>query len=111
MPDVIELDDSNFDEVVATSDVPLLVDFTAAWCAPCRLMAPVIEQLAAENPGRMAFARLDVDHSPATARRLGVMSMPTFVLFVDGREERRLIGARPRHQFVREIFEPLVQPG
>lgn len=104
---VLELTADTFDEAVAASPVPVLVDFTAEWCPPCKVMAPVLEALAAEAAGRLAIARVDVDVNRALTQRFAVFSMPTFVLFVDGRERRRMVGARPRRRLEREVAEAL----
>jgi thioredoxin 1 len=91
---VVELTESTFDEVVGGDTAPVLVDVTAEWCPPCRQMEPVLEELAGEEAGALVVGRLDADAHPDVARRLGVMSFPTFVLFVAGEERGRFIGAR-----------------
>jgi len=96
------VDDAHFTADVLESDVPVLVDFTAAWCPPCRLMHPVLEQLAAERED-VRIVQVDVDADQATAARYGILSMPTFVLFRDGAEALRLIGARPRRRLEAEL--------
>ena len=100
---VLELTDETFDEVVAVAPVPVLVEFTAEWCGPCRIMKPVLHELAAELDGELVVARLDVDDNLPTSERHGVMAMPTFVLFVDGREQRRLVGARGKGRLRQEL--------
>ena len=106
--DVLELTDHTFDEAIAASAVPVLVDFTAEWCPPCRLMGPILDAVAADHGGRLALARVDVDANRGLVRRFGVLSMPTFVLLVDGTERRRMVGARSRCQLEREVLEALV---
>src|SRR3990170_7460696 len=98
--------DAGFPAAVLESDVPVLVDFTAAWCPPCRVMKPVLAELAAERDD-LRVVQLDVDAHQRTAAEYGVLSMPTFILFRDGREVQRLIGARPRRRLEAELAEVL----
>lgn len=99
---VLKLDDSQFDAEVLESEVPVLVDFTAAWCAPCRIMEPILDEIAAERDD-LRVVQLDVDVNQATAARYGVMSMPTFMLFESGRPALTLVGSRPKRRLVQEI--------
>jgi thioredoxin 1 len=96
------VDDDHFTADVLESDRPVLVDVTAAWCPPCRVMKPVLEELAAERP-KLRIVTLDADENVETAARLQVLSMPTFVLFRDGVEVLRLVGARPKRRLVVEL--------
>jgi thioredoxin len=91
----VAVTDADFDQVVLGAGVPALVDFWAAWCSPCRMVAPIVERLAAEYSGRVLLAKLDVDANPATAQRYGTMSIPTLIFFKGGREVDRLVGAHP----------------
>ncbi len=91
----ITLTDENFQEEVLNSDVPVLVDFWAVWCGPCRVIAPVIEQLAEEFEGRAKVAKLDVDHNPQTAMAYGIRSIPTLLFFKDGQVVDQMIGGSP----------------
>ena len=100
---VHELTDGTFDEVVAGATVPVLVEFTAQWCPPCRMMIPVLDELAAELDGELVVAKLDVDANQATSDRHGVMGMPTLVLFAGGREQRRIVGARGKGRLRQEL--------
>ena len=91
---VQRLDERTYDEVVAGAEVPVLVDVTAEWCAPCKAMEPVLAELAAESAGRLLVVSVDVDESPDVVRRLGVMSFPTLLVLDGGVERARLVGAR-----------------
>jgi thioredoxin 1 len=96
------VDDTHFDAHVLESDQPVLVDFTAAWCAPCRVMNPVLEELSGERDD-MRFVKLDVDANATTAARYGVLSMPTFMVFKAGEPVLTLVGARPKRRLVEEL--------
>lgn len=100
---IITLTDQNFDEEVKGSTEPVLVDYWAEWCSPCRLIAPVLEELASEYAGRVKIAKLNVDDAPETARRFEVMSIPTLIIFKDGEPAHRMVGARGKPQLVQEL--------
>jgi thioredoxin 2 len=95
--------DANFSSVVGTSQLPVLLDLWAAWCGPCRMIAPVVEQIAAELSGRALVGKLDVDANPQTASRFGVQSIPTLLILKDGREVDRLIGAQPKQAILNHL--------
>ena len=97
-----QITDSQFAAAVLESDKPVVVDFTAAWCAPCRVMGPVLEELAAERDD-LRFVKLDVDTNQATTARYGVMSMPTFMVFEGGEPVLTLIGSRPKRRLAEEL--------
>ena len=94
--------DDAFAADVLESDRPVVVDFTASWCAPCRVMTPVLEELAAERDD-LRFVQLDIDANPATASRYDVMAAPTFVVFDGGEPVLRLVGSRPKRRFAEEL--------
>jgi len=102
---ISELTDATFDEEVGASELPLLVDFWAEWCGPCRMVAPVLEQIAAENAGRIRVAKVDVDDAPGVARRFEIMSIPTIMVFKDGVAKKRLVGAKGKSQLLTELAE------
>jgi thioredoxin 1 len=99
------LDDSTFDEVIGASDAPVLVDFWAEWCGPCKMIAPILEEIAGEHPGKIQIAKLNVDDHPDLAMRFDVMSIPTLILFKDGEAKKRLIGAKGKGQLLEELNE------
>ena len=99
------LTDSTFDEEVGSSDVPLVVDFWAEWCGPCRKVAPVLEDIATEKAGKIRFAKLDVDEAPGVAQRYNVMSIPTLIVFQDGVAKKRIVGAKGKAQLLEEFGE------
>ncbi|MGY1815426.1 thioredoxin family protein [Blastococcus sp. SYSU D00820] len=101
--------DATFAADVLASDVPVLVEFTADWCPPCRMVAPVLEQIAAEEAGRLRVVQIDVDSDPETARAHSVLGMPTMTLFRAGRPVASITGARPRTAIL-QALEPHLDP-
>ncbi len=92
----LHLTQGNFQSEVLESDKPVLVDFWAAWCGPCRMVAPVVDQLASEYDGKAKVAKLDVDECPDIARQYGVMSIPTLIVIKDGQVAEKAVGALPK---------------
>jgi thioredoxin 2 len=92
----VPLSDASFDRVVADSSVPVLVDFYADWCGPCKMMAPVLDEFARERMGQLLVAKLDTDRNPAVAQRFRIASIPTLIVFRGGREVAREMGAVPK---------------
>jgi thioredoxin 1 len=95
--------DTAFESEIEKSKGLVLVDFWAEWCGPCKMIAPVLEQVAGENVGKIAIRKLDVDDNPNTARRYGVMSIPTMILFKDGAPVERLMGYMPKERLMNKI--------
>jgi len=99
------LTEETFDEEVGSSELPLLVDFWAEWCGPCRMVAPVLEAIASEHEGHLRIAKVNVDDAPNIARRFEVMSIPTMIIFKDGVAKKRLVGAKGKGQLLQELEE------
>ena len=102
-PNVKEVSDSSFDGDILKSSVPVLVDFWAPWCGPCRSVAPVIDDLANQYEGKLKVAKINVDESTEVAMRYQITSIPTFILFKNGQVADRALGALPRSEFVKLI--------
>ena len=100
---IVNLTDATFDEHVKGSDVPVLVDFWAEWCGPCKMITPVLEEIAQEHEGKIQIAKLNVDDSLDVSRRFDVLSIPTLILFKDGEAQVRVIGAKPKGALLEEI--------
>ena len=102
---ITTLTDATFDEEIAAAGEPVVVDFWAEWCGPCKMIAPVLEEIAAEHAGKVRIAKLNIDDNPAAARRFDVMSIPTLIVFKDGQPAKRLVGAKPKGALLEELSE------
>ncbi len=105
----IVVTDADFETKVIQADRPVLVDFWAEWCGPCKMIAPILEELATELEDRLLIAKMDVDHNPNTPMAYGIMSIPTLILFKDGQPVKSLVGFRPKDHLLKEL-EPHLQP-
>ena len=100
---ISQLSEATFAEEVNSATEPVLVDFWAEWCGPCKTIAPVLEELAGEQAGKLRIAKVDVDENQGLARQYGVQSIPTMIVFKDGVEVHRLVGARGKAQLLEEL--------
>ncbi|AKN15704.1 thioredoxin [Mycobacterium haemophilum] len=101
----VEVSDASFSTDVLSSNKPVLVDFWATWCGPCKMVAPVLEEIAAEWRNQLTVAKLDVDTNPETAREFQVVSIPTMILFKDGQPVKRIVGAKGKAALLRELSD------
>jgi thioredoxin 1 len=102
---IVTLTDATFDETVKSSSTPIVVDFWAEWCGPCKMIAPVLEEIAVEHEGALTIAKVNVDDNPDAAFRFGVMSIPTLIVFQDGEPAKRLVGAKGKAQLLEDLSE------
>jgi thioredoxin 1 len=103
MANIGEITDRDFEEKVLQSDKPVLIDFWADWCVPCHMVSPVVEEIAQDHTDALQVGKLNIDENPDTPRRYGVLSIPTLIVFKDGQEKARVVGARGKDAILREI--------
>src|SRR3989304_5269985 len=103
----VTLNDQNFETEVLNSDLPMLVDFWASWCAPCRIVEPIVEELAKEYGGKLKVGKLNVDENNKTASKYNIMSIPTLLIFKKGQVAKTMIGAQSKERFKQQIDEVL----
>ncbi|MCX8059237.1 MAG: thioredoxin [Spirochaetes bacterium] len=107
MGNYIELNESNFENEVLKSDLPVLVDFWAPWCGPCKMISPFIDEIAKEYTGKLKVCKLNTDEGFEISSKYQIVSIPTLILFIGGKEIKRIIGAMPKNQIVKFIEENL----
>ncbi len=103
MANTVAVTDSTFDQVVLESTTPVLVDFWATWCRPCQMVAPILEELTKEYAGKLTIAKLDVDQNQQTASKFRVMSIPTMIIFKQGKPVANIVGFKPKEQLKKEL--------
>ena len=99
------LTDATFEETIGSAAEPVVVDFWAEWCGPCKMIAPILDEIANEHAGKLSVGKLNVDENPDVARRFDVMSIPTLIVFKDGSAQKRLVGAKGKGQLLAELDE------
>ena len=102
---IVTLTDSTFDETVVGSESPIIVDFWAEWCGPCKMIAPILTEIATEQKGKLTVAKINIDDHPAMAQKYGVQSIPTLLVFDNGTMAKRIVGARGKGQLMQELAE------
>jgi thioredoxin 1 len=103
MSNILEVTDDSFDSEIVNSDIPAMVDFWAEWCGPCKMVGPVVEELAGEYQGKIKIAQMDVDNNRQTPAKFGIRNIPTLILFKDGEVKNMIIGAQPKSAIEEEL--------
>lgn len=103
----VDVTDDTFDNDVLKSGKTVVVDFWATWCGPCRMVAPVLDEIAGENKDKLTVAKLDIDANPETARNFQVMSIPTMIVFQDGKPVKQIVGAKPKAALLSDLADYL----
>ena len=104
MSNKITVSDATFKDAIS-GDKAVIVDFWAEWCGPCKMVEPILDEIAGEYPEKLVLAKLNIDDNPQTAADYGVMSIPTMIVFKDGQKAKTIVGARPKHQMLKELAE------
>jgi thioredoxin 1 len=104
---IVEITDSNFDQMVLKADQPVMIDFWAAWCGPCRALAPIVDEVAKQYSGKIVVGKMDVDKNPATAQRFGVRGIPTLLVFKGGQVREQIVGFVPKDRIEKAIDKNL----
>ncbi|MCX7570310.1 thioredoxin [Tumebacillus sp. DT12] len=104
---IVTVTDANFQDTISTSDKPVLVDFWAAWCGPCKMLAPVLDDVAAETSEKLTIGKLNVDENPATSQKYGVMSIPTLLVFKNGEVVKTLVGYMSKKDMLDKLADVL----
>ena len=99
----VPINDSDFDQIVLKAEQPVLVDFWATWCGPCRMVAPIVDELSNEYDGKISFVKIDIDQNPKTAARYSIMSIPTLLIFKKGEPVSHIVGFRPKGELKRSL--------